>query len=138
MTFQSTAGFLQWFVLYKLLAFSYEISPKGQVLLGGSMACPAPAELVGTVAREPLGLPAHISCVGSHSPISVVLHILKYLLLHFVSGTWVTPSLFFHLQHSLQQLCCNTAQCCFVQSSFLMPFGNGVIPFWIGSGDGRA
>lgn len=85
MTFQSTAGFLQWFVLYKLLAFSCEICPMGQVLLGGSVACPAPAELVAAVAREPLGLPAHISCVGYHSPITVVLHILKYLLLHVVT-----------------------------------------------------
>lgn len=84
MTFQSTAGFLQWFVLYKLLAFSYGISPMGQVLLGGSVACPAPAELVGAVVREPLGLPAPISCVGYHSPITVVLRILKYHFFHVV------------------------------------------------------
>lgn len=79
MTFQSIAGFLQWFVLYKLLAFSYEISPTGQVLLGGCVACPAPAGLVGAVAREPLGLPAHISCVGYHHPITVMLHISTFL-----------------------------------------------------------
>lgn len=85
MTFQSSAGFLQWFVLYKLLAFSYEISPMGQVLLGGSVACPAPAELVGAVVREPLGLPVHVSFVGYHSPITVVLCILKYLLFHVVT-----------------------------------------------------
>lgn len=85
MAFQSTAGFLQWFVLYKLLAFSYEISLMGQILLEGSVACPAPAQLVGAVVREPFDLPAHISCVGYHSSITVVLHILKYLLFHVVT-----------------------------------------------------
>lgn len=85
MTFQNIAGFLQWFVLYKLLAFSYEICPMGQILLGGSVACPAPDELVGAVVREPFGLPAHIPCVGYHSSITVVLHILKYLLFHVVT-----------------------------------------------------
>lgn len=34
--------------------------------------------------------------------------------------------------------CCNTEQCCFVQSSLLMPFGNGAIPSWIESRDWRA
>lgn len=56
---------------------------------------------------------------------------------HFLCG--LSPS--HHCNASYLNLfvsCCNTGQCCFVQSSLLMPFGNGVFPFWIGSEDGRA